>query len=303
MKTTKCAGLAVLSLAITGAHAQLLPPGTKGTLEVEYRYTSSGTQSTTDGQYDWQVKRQVLYSVQLVADKPSPYPGFLPATEADKRDLGQRQARAASGMEKVAPMMADIEKLMAKCGENEACLQRQAVRLAATMDQSVVRSAGADAAAAGTNVSNRYQIWKPLSYAGTYSTDELHVAAVADPDCLKAPKMRCVSQQVVKGQGRLSQPGTGPLEIDGPGQRMHINLLVSGGPMPVTRTVSGKIQDGFKAGSFPDNLRFPWTRIQPLVVAIPSGLERASGTEKVKVDGERGESGTLTITWLFRLAR
>jgi hypothetical protein len=303
MKTLNRAALAALSLAITGAQAQLLPPGTKGTLDVEYTFTSSGRESTPNDQYDWQVKRQVLYTVQLVADKHSPYAGFLPATAADKKDLDQRQTRSASGMQKVAPMMADIEKLMAKCGDNEACMEREATKLAGSMDKTAVRSAGEDAAAAGTNFSNHYQLWKPVSHTGTYSADELHVAAVADPDCLKAPKMQCVSQQVIKGKGSLSQAGTGPVEVDGPGKRMHINLLVSGGPMPVTRTVSGKVQDGVKAGSFPDNMRFPWTRIKPLVVAIPNGLEKASGTEKIKIDGERGESGTLTINWLFKLAR
>jgi hypothetical protein len=290
-------------LVPTHARAQLLPPGTKATLDVEYAYSSSGRQSTPNDQYDWQVNRKVAYTVQLVADKPSPYAGFLPATAADKKDLDQRQARSASSLQKAAPMMADIQKLMAKCGEDAACIERETTKLAGSMDKAAIRSAGADAAAAGTGFDNHYQLWKPVSHSGTYSADELHVAAVADPDCLKAPKMQCVSQQAIKGKGALSQAGTGPLEVDGPGKRLHINLLLSGGAMPVTRSVTGKVQDGVKAGSFPDNMRFAWARIKPLVVAIPNGLDKASGTEKIKIDGERGESGTLTISWLFKLAR
>jgi hypothetical protein len=52
MKTLNRTALAALSLAITGAQAQLLPPGTKGTLDVEYSYTSSGRESTPNDQYE-----------------------------------------------------------------------------------------------------------------------------------------------------------------------------------------------------------------------------------------------------------
>jgi hypothetical protein len=154
-------------------------------------------------------------------------------------------------------------------------------------------------------MNNNYQLWRVATYGGRYTADELYNAALADPDCLSAPRSQCVSQTTRKGSGPIPVTNT-PLavmmEVDGPGKRLHINLPIAAGNMPVTRTVTGKPGDG-KPGTFPDQMLFPWTRIKPIVVSIPQGLDKATGTQRVKIDGERGEGGALTINWRFVLSR
>ena len=289
------------------ALAQLLPPGSRGTLTVDYRYQSSGTEADPDGndRRDWRVTRQVSITAQMVAEPHSAVEALLPGTAAEKADLEDRRQRAASGLRKVTPMMGDIQRLLQKCGEDEACMQRESMALANTMDKDTMRSAGEDAAAAGGPLNNHYQLWRVGTYGGRYTADELYNAALADPDCLSAPRSQCVSQTVRKGSGPLPTVDT-PLavmmEVDGPGKRLQISLPVAHGNLPVTRTVTGKVPDG-KTGTFPDQMSFPWTRLKPVVVTIPGGLDSANGTQTVKVEGERDEGGTLTVTWRFVLAK
>ena len=298
-------GIALAAPAL--ASAQLLPPRSKGTLTLEYVYASSGQWADAQGndRRDWRVSRRVSVSAQMVAENHSPVAALLTGTAAEKQGMAGREQRTQRGAQKVAPMMADIEAVMQKCGEDEACMEREAMRLASTMDEGAIRSAGQDAAAAGRPMNNHYQLWRVATYDGRYTVDELYNAALADPDCLSAPRSQCVSQTTRKGSGPIPTTQT-PLavmmEVDGPGKRLHISLPIAAGNMPVTRTVTGKPGDG-KPGSFLDQMTFPWTRIKPIVVSIPQGLANANGTQSVKIAGEFGDGGTLTINWRFALTR
>ena len=302
--------VALALMAASATQAQLVAPQTRGTLSVDYIYESAGqeTDAQQNDKRDWRVSRKVSVVAQMMAEKHSPVAALLPATAAEKKDLADRQQRAVSGAQKASPMMSDIQKVMERCGDDEACMQREAMKLAGTMDPGAMRSAGEDAAAAGRPMSNSYQMWKLVAYTGTYSADEVYNNALADPDCLSAPRSQCVSQQTRKGSGPVppadgkASPLVAMMEVDGPGKRLHISLPLTAGKMPITRTVTGKVPDG-KTGTFPDQLTVPWTRIKAVAVSIPAGLNNASGTEKIKIDGQRGESGTLLINWRFVLAR
>ncbi len=297
-----------VALAASGlASAQLLPPRSKGMLTLEYVYASNGQWTDAQGndRRDWRVSRKVSVSAQMVAENHSPVAALLSGTAAEKQDMAGREQRTQRGAQKVAPMMADIEAVMQKCGEDEACMEREAMRLASTMDEGAIRSAGQDAAAAGRPMNNNYQLWRVATYDGRYTADELYNAALADPDCLSAPRSQCVSQTTRKGNGPIPVTNT-PLavmmEVDGPGKRLYISLPIAAGNMPVTRTVTGEPSDG-KPGTFPDQMPFPWTRIKPIAVPIPQGLDKANGIQRVKIDGEAGEGGTLTVSWRFALTR
>ncbi len=310
MTTRPLIFMALAFLAASASQAQLVAPQTRGTLSVDYIYESTGqeTDAQQNDRRDWRVHRKVSITAQMVAEKHSPVAALLPATAAEKKDMADRQQRVVSGSQKAAPMMADIQKVMERCGGDEACMQREAMKLAGTMDQGAMRSAGEDAAAAGRPMNNNYQMWKLVSYTGTYSADKVYNNALADPDCLSAPRSQCVSQQTRKGTGPVPQadgkvsPLAAMMEVDGPGKRLHISLPLTAGKMPITRTVTGKVPDG-KTGTFPDQLAVPWTRIKSVAASIPAGLNNASGTEKVKIDGQRGDNGTFLINWRFVLAR
>lgn len=297
--------LAVVAAA-SGARAQLVPPRTQGTLTVEYLYQSAGKAADPQGNdhRDWRVSRRVGITVKMVAENPSPVAALLPATAGQQAVLGERQDLAARGAGKAMPMMADIQQLLAKCGEDEACMQREGARLAGGMNTAAMRSAGEDAAAAARPMSRGFQLWRTVSYEGRYVADELYNAALADPDCLAAPRSRCVSQTRRAASGPIpitNNPQVAMLEVDATGQRLHVGLPIAAGNLPVTRTVTGKVPDG-STGTFADQMPFPWTRIQPLQVRLSAGLDGASGSQQVQIAGERGEGGTLSIRWQFKRA-
>lgn len=295
-----------MALGASGvASAQILPAKSKGILTVDYTFTSEG--KWTDAQHndnrDWHVSRKVSLTAQMVAQSPSPVAALLPG-DGGRKDMASRKARIESGNQKLQPMMGDIQKIMQKCGEDAACMQREASKMVGGMDMNAARAAGQDAAAAAGGMGSNYQIWQVSTYSGRYTADETYNNALADPDCLKAARAQCVSQTTRKGSGPApvnDSPLAVMMEVDGPGKRLQVNLPIAAGNMPITRTVTGKVPDG-KTGTFPDQMLFPWTRIQPVTVAIPDGLDKANGTQKVKIDGEFGEGGTLTISWRFTRA-
>lgn len=301
----------VILTAISMAHAAaanaqwLVAPGTEGTLAVEYEFTSAGKTSDGNDDREWQVSRKLNVTARLVADRVSPVSGARPMEASTQQALNNRQARAASGQQKMAPLMADVEKLLAKCGEDEACMERESMRLLGGMDRQTVRSAGADAAAAARPMDSRYQPWKLVVVSGNYAVDETHAARLADPLCRGQPNMQCVTRETRSGGGPLSAIAPGPLhgvisalEVDGMGKDMHLTLPMPVPPLRIKRTVTTTSPE-VKAGTFTGAM-VPFSKsVKPIVVPLPGGLRGASGTQRIPVQGGGADSGTLTIRWRF----
>jgi len=123
--------LALLPAAIHAADA-FAPAGAKAMLSVDYIYESAGKKSS-EGMYDpheWNVKRSASLVANLGAQAATEIPTLQPIDAAQTAELEKKTAKAAqSAATQMAPMMADAEKIMARCGDDEACITREVQKM------------------------------------------------------------------------------------------------------------------------------------------------------------------------------
>ena len=132
----KCTAVFVAALTALSASARgdvLAAKGAKGTLEVEYVFESSGKKADQNDSREWRVKRTLKLNADMVAQAPQPYSTLHDMTAGEKTDLKKKQAATQSAQQKMAPTSAAIEKIMAKCGEDEACISREVQALGFSM--------------------------------------------------------------------------------------------------------------------------------------------------------------------------
>ncbi len=305
---------ALLAAALTAmtAHARadaFAAKGAKATLTVEYVYTSNGKTQDQNDSHQWSVNRTVKLSADLIAQTPQSLPTMHEMEEGQKADLKNKQEKVQSAQEKMAPLQADIEKIMAKCGEDEACMQREIQKYgmansdSATMNSA--RSAKKDVEVATKQGPARYQLWSAASQKGTYSIEESRHDVVADPAC--GASLHCTTDENAKGAGEVplppgakaaasGLPGFSMAEIDAGGKTLAIVLPVPLSPLPYTKTVKSNSPDR-KSGTFQELVRCPPKDLKPVRVALKGGGRDESGTEEIKIAGAGADGGTLTIRW------
>jgi len=96
-------------------------------------YESAGKKSS-EGMYDpheWRVKRSVSLVADLAAQATTAMPTLQAIDAAQTAELKSKSDKAQAVATQMAPMMADAEKIMAKCGDDEACITREAQKMAA----------------------------------------------------------------------------------------------------------------------------------------------------------------------------
>ena len=142
--------LAFMTTATYAADA-FAPAGAKATLSVDYVYESAGTKRS-EGMYDpyeWRVKRSANLVAELAAQPATAMPTLQAIDASQMAELKGKSNKAQSVATQMAPMMAGAEKIMAKCGEDEACIAREAQKMGAalqgTPEMAAVMSAKKDA--------------------------------------------------------------------------------------------------------------------------------------------------------------
>lgn len=305
MKRTALLATALAALALPTLAEVLVPKGTKANVTVEYTFESSGKTPPQKGSKDareWRTKRSARVTAELVAEKPQEYAQLKDMTAAQKEDLKTKQEKAKSAQEKMAPLQADIEKIMAKCGEDEACMQREIQKYgmansdSATMNSA--RSADEDIRAVGKTGPANYQIWRAVGQSGTYSIDEWEAVTDADPACMEKPGGVCHSDVTKKGSGNVPLPAGvkasasgATFEVDAAGKTMTVVLPTPIGPLPYTQ-VAKTDRPGQKSGTTNGLLHFPGSLPKPITVTLTGGTLAQSGTESLAVEG-----GTVTAKW------
>ena len=299
----KCTALFVAALTIlaTPARADLLAAkGAKGTLEVEFVFESSGKKADRNDSREWKTKRSLKLSADMAAQAPQPYSTLHDMTAGEKADLKKKEAAVQSAQKTMAPTSAAIEKIMAKCGEDEACISREVQALGFSMEGSpVIESAKKDAAVATKQGPATYQTWRPTLQKGTYAIEESSHALLADPAC---PNLHCTRDETRKGGGEVPLPpgakpeaaaGFSAVEVDSTGKTLTVVLPVPLSLLPYTETVSTNQPDE-KSGTSKQLLRFPPDDLKPVKVALKGDGRDQSGTENIPVP-----NGTLTVRWKF----
>jgi len=321
-------GAAALCLACLGAAAwaadALAPAGTKATLSADYVYESAGKTQDSHALQQWRVKRIVSLTAQLAAQAPSALPQTQALDAGQLAELENKGNKAQAIATQMAPMMSDAHSIMLKCGEDEACLSREAQKMGAAMagtpKMATALQAKKDAEQALRPAAPRYQAWRPTLQTGRYAIEETLHRAYADPICHKLPQQRCTRDEQRQGAGDLALPATAQnpgsaagfsaVELDAAKSVLTLKLPVPLQPLAYTETITSDEPDAThdtRTPKGPQAKQMPFRAVvdgklgqdKPLTVALKGGWRNQSGEQVHTVKGDAGAGGTLTVRWRF----
>jgi len=296
---------AMASLSLIGtAHAELLAAkGTKATVKVEYVYTAVGMKKDKYDPREWKVNRSANITAVFEAEKAQAMAQLRAPEAKQMADLKDKQATALSAAKKMQPTMNDMMKIVEKCGESEACIEKEVEAYGNSMEITPeLKSAGKDIEKLGKVDGPRYQLWRAVSQEGTYSVDEYYRGQTADPACMEKPGARCHREETRKGNGKLTQPdgkktpGIGSFEVDAQKKDIVMTLPTPMWPLTCTSVVKSDFPDE-SSGSSQCTSGLGQVSFKPLTVVIPGDLKQLSGSQELKSDGAEGEGGTLSVRW------
>lgn len=320
----------VLTLAVVTtsfADAAFAPAGAKATLSVDYVYESAGNKRS-EGMYDpyeWRVKRSANLVAELVAQPATAMPTLQAIDASQMAELEGKSDKAQSVATQMAPMMANAEEIMAKCGDDEACITREAQKMGAAMQGTPEMAAAMGAKKDIQELANpgapRYQAWRPTAQTGSYLIDETAHISVTDPICTSLPRHRCTRDEVRKGSGAIPLPpeakknpgaaaGISAVEVDTVKNTLTVGLPVPLFLLPYTETITTDEPEGThdtptpkgpqqKLHRFRVNAAGGVTHDKPFTVALKGGWRSQSGEQVEVLKGEFGDAGKLTMRWRF----
>jgi hypothetical protein len=291
------------SLSLVGtAHAELLVgKGTRATVTVEMTYSAVGMKKDKYDPREWKVNRSATITSVYEAQKPQAMAQLRAPEAAQMANLKDKQATAVSAHKKMQPMMADMMKIVEKCGESEACIEKEVEAYGNSMEMTPdLKSAGKDIEKLGKVDGPRYQLWNQVSQRASYSIDEYYKGQTADPACMEKPGARCHREETRNGNGNLPPPpgksGIGKFEVDAQKKDLVIILPSLMAPVTYNRVVKSDFPDE-AAGNSQGLVTGGLAASKPLTVAIPLDLKKLSGTEQIKQEGAEGEGGITTVRW------
>ncbi|HEX6017915.1 MAG TPA: hypothetical protein VFZ28_07430 [Burkholderiaceae bacterium] len=318
MKTKPIAMLTFLAAAGSAWASDFAAPGAKATLSVTYRFESAGKKQDKYDLHEWTVKRHAELSAEMVAKKPAALPALQPLDGAQTAKLQQQQAQIGKAHKQMAPMMASAEAVMAKCGDDEKCLEREAMKMGAAMSGTRqlddTLKVGRETAAVMKPGADRYQAWEGRTQKGSYGIDERWHVVHADPICMSLPKARCTHDMTRKGGGEMAPAAGGALaEVDTQGT-LVLQLPLPHGVLDYVETHTTDEPDGAHDVHTPKG---PQKGQMPLRVAadgksvggrlsvpLKGGWRSQSGEQVVSLGaggwhGAAGEPGKLVVSWRF----
>jgi len=331
MRIRMLPGWMVLGVAAAGAAAQaadgLAAPGAKATLSVDYLYESAG-QKRSEGLYDpytWRVKRSANLVAELAAQPATAMPTLQAIDAVQMAELQGKAGKAQAVTTQMAPMMAGVEKIMAKCGDDEACISRETQKMGFAMqgtpELATAMNAKKDAQELARPGTPRYQAWRATAQKGGYLIDESVHISVTDPICTSRPRHRCTRDEVRKGGGEITPPAgarngaaaaasASAVELDASKNTLTVALPVPLFPLPYTETITSDEPEGAHdtptpKGPQPRLLRFrvnaagAVSHDKPFTLPLKGGWRSQSGEQVVMLKGEFGDAGKLTVRWRF----
>jgi hypothetical protein len=328
--------LITLCIAATSAASRaadvFAPAGAKATLSVEYVYESAGRKKS-EGLYDpyeWRVKRNASLTAQLAAQPPTAMPTVQAIDPSQMAALQGKSDKSQAVATKMAPMMADVQKIMAKCGDDEACLTRETQKMGFAMQgtpqMDAAMGAKKDVQALSKQDALRYQAWRPTAQAGTYLIDEAVHISVTDPICTSKPRHRCTRDETRKGSGEVPLPpeasskrnqgaaaGISAVEVDSAKNTLTVTLPVALSMLPYTETIVTDEPEGTHDTPTPRGPQRKLLRYRvnaaggimhekPFTVPLKGGWRSQQGEQVMYLKGEFGDAGKLTVRWRFTVS-
>lgn len=313
----------ILLLALAGTHAgapaaeAFAAPGAQATLTVDYVYESAGKTQDRNDLREWRSRRRLSLSADLRSTAPTALPAMQALDGAQMAQLDRQATQMRQFATAAEPVTADVGKIMAKCGEDEACLERQMAKMglamAGTSRADAVSQAGRQAMQAVQPGAPRYQTWHATAQTGRYTIDDSFRSVLADPIC--QPTLRCTRHELRSGAGPVP-PLTATardvglyhaVELDAAQNTLTLRLPVPLSPLPYTETITTDEPAGARdtptpKGPQPKSLVFRTAATgQPaaITVALRGGWRSQSGEQVVTMKGPAGEGGRLTARWRF----
>lgn len=320
MSKLELAALAVAAGIVAPAvAADFAPVGAKATLSVEYRFEAKGRKQDKHDLHEWDVRRGADVAAELVAAKPSPLPATQPLEAGQMARIQQQQAQAQKMATQMAPMMAGAEAIVAKCGDDETCIEREAMKMGAAMSGTRqlddTKRLGKETAAVMQPGADRYQRWEPRTQKASFTLDERWHVVHADPICMSLPKARCTHDMARKGGGELAPtPSTAQVEVDLQAHTMILRLPVPHAALAYVETHATDEPSGTHDAPTPKGPRNGQLPLRvtadgkpnaaPLKVALKGGWRSQSGEQVVPMGagawhGAPGEPGKLVVRWRF----
>lgn len=298
-------GLGLVLFASAAVHAQsFVPKGSKATLTVTYEYSAVGKNTDKYDPADWRVARKMTVVVPMSAEPQQAMSQTRAPEAAQMAGIEKKQAKTAEIHKKMEPTMNEIMKIVEKCGEDEACVEKAIVAYGTTADASAIQSVKGDVDEVMKVDGPRYQLWVGLSQSGTYSIDEAYRAKTSDPACSGKPNNQCSRTETRTGGGKLPEfpeakgISNARLEFDSVKKDLHITLPVPFPALDYMQQVTTDFPDE-KGGSSKGVLRtFPGT-LPAVTAAAALNARTVTGTETIKLAGRQGEAGTLVVKWQF----
>jgi hypothetical protein len=333
MRTPSPRWLLALALAGNGAAAQVAdtfaPAGARAVISVDYVYESAG-KKRSEGMYDpyeWRVKRSANLVADLAAQPATAMPTLQAMDASQMAELKGQSSKAQSVATQMAPMMADVQKIMARCGDDEACITRETQKMGAAMQgtpaMAAANSAKKDAQALARPGALRYQAWRATAQKGSYLIDETVHISVTDPICTSRPRHRCTRDEVRKGSGEIPLPpdakknkgaaaGVSAIEVDAAKNTLTLGLPVPMFLLPYTETITTDEPAGThdtptpkgpqqKQHRFRVNAAGGVTHDKPFTVPLKGGWRSQTGEQVMNLKGEFGDAGKLTVRWRFNV--
>lgn len=293
-------------IAVAGPSA----PKSKATLTAVYEITGAGAWQSPDRVLDreWHVHDRYTVTTHLQAHAASGFPALHGMDAGQQAAEGQRNDAANRAAQTLAPMMDDAMKIAERCGEDEVCLMREAMKMTegVDMNSAAMRGARADIASASQVPGGRYQLFEPLTVSGRFEIDELLNEADRDPICGNRLAATCHRQVTLKQSGDITlegetQPKGGSIveaDLEAGSLRFALPLPY---PVAVRETVVSDKPDTFSGAR--ETYRFLTDQRLDLDIshACGDGCRAARGSRSYDiVDQISGEPAQLTVSWRFQ---
>jgi len=289
------------------------PVGANAVLSVEYLYESVGRKQNNNDLREWHFKRRLSLVADLASQSPTPVPTMQAFDAKQTAKLNKQSGQMQKLATEMAPMRADIGKIMAKCGNDEKCVEREVMKMGAAMagtpQADAMLKSGQETAAAAQPGAARYQLWYATAQKGTYAIDETAHSVIADPIC--QPSLHCTRNVVRQGSGDVppltaTKKDVGlfyAAEVDAEKNTLTITLPVPVLPLSYTETITTDEPNGARdtptpKGPRPKQMIFRTSADgnKPFTVALKNGWHTQSGEKVVRM---KGDGGKLTVRWHF----
>ncbi|MGE0652175.1 MAG: hypothetical protein AB7P12_10545 [Alphaproteobacteria bacterium] len=312
------AAMLVLPLALAaparaqaaGQVAAASPENGTATLTMTFEITGGGDDipQSHERHVTWNVVDRYTVTATMTAGNPGGFPAMHQPDAGEQAREANRAAAADSAATNMQSMMEQAQKIAEMCGDDEACIEAETMKMAQGIDMNSpeMQAAQADVAAASAMPGPRYQLFMPATQSGTYAVEETAREAYFDAACSLATEERCAYDTAVRGEGATTdaagatESGTGAMaELDLETGSLMLTLVVPGFGK-VTKTVESKNPE-IETGTTEETRTVRFDDLPDGPVAVDCGAcQSASGSfEREVEDALLGRPAKLVVTWSF----